>query len=72
MAPTMLSPREWQILQLLAEEKQNKEIAQDLGITVHTVEKHHTHIYEKLGLHNRTGALCWYWRNNYQDDTGNP
>ncbi len=72
MSPTPLSLREWQVLQLLAQEKPNKEIANQLGITVHTVEKHLTHIYRKLDVYSRSGAVGWYWRNEHHADTGNP
>ncbi|MGH3479462.1 MAG: response regulator transcription factor, partial [Nocardioidaceae bacterium] len=48
--------RELQVLQLLAAGKQNKEIASELYITRDTVKKHITHIFDKLGVVNRTQA----------------
>ncbi len=51
-----LSERELQVLQLLAAGKQNKEIASELYITRDTVKKHITHIFDKLGVVNRTQA----------------
>ncbi len=46
------TPREMEILRLLAEGKTNKEIAALLGITVRTVETHRAKIMLKLGLHS--------------------
>ncbi len=47
-----LSRRESQVLQLLASNKNNKEVAVNLGISVRTVEAHRRRIMEKLGLHS--------------------
>jgi DNA-binding NarL/FixJ family response regulator len=47
-----LTPRETQILQLLAEGKSNKEVAGILDISVKTVETHRTNIMRKLGVHS--------------------
>ena len=46
-----LSPREIQIVQLVAESKSNKEVSNILQLSVKTVESHRAHIMEKLGLH---------------------
>ena len=50
-----LTPSERNILKLLAENKTSKEIANDLFISVRTVENHRTHICNKLGIkgHNK-------------------
>jgi RNA polymerase sigma factor (sigma-70 family) len=47
-----LSDREREVLQLVAEGKSNKEIAQLLHVAVSTVESHRKHVMEKLKLHN--------------------
>jgi DNA-binding NarL/FixJ family response regulator len=47
----LLTPREREILQLVAEGKSNKEIAQLLNLSVYTVETHRSNIMEKLNLH---------------------
>lgn len=52
-----LSPRENEILQLLAKGLLYKEISEKLGISPHTVRLHIHNIYEKLHVHNRTEAL---------------
>jgi DNA-binding NarL/FixJ family response regulator len=49
-----LTDREKQVLKLVAEGKSNKEVADDLGISVKTAMTHREHVMEKLGLHNRT------------------
>lgn len=56
-----LSRREWQVLALLAQGKSNPEISQQLIISIHTVEKHLTHLYVKLTVKNRAVACQWYW-----------
>jgi DNA-binding NarL/FixJ family response regulator len=48
----LLTPREREILQLLAEGKTNKEVANLLNVSLHTVETHRGNILEKLNLHS--------------------
>lgn len=48
----LLTPREREILQLLAELKSNKEIAQRLNLSLYTVETHRRNLQEKLNLHS--------------------
>ncbi len=52
-----LSDREREILQLVAEGRTNREIADRLYISVKTVLRHRTNIMEKLGFHNRTELI---------------
>lgn len=54
-----LTPREREILKLIAEGFKNKEIARDLCISVKTVEKHRSNLMEKLDLHSAQ-ALTTY------------
>src|SRR5882724_6281070 len=49
---TRPTPREVEIIRLLAEGKANKKIAAELGITIRTVETHRAKIMLKLGLHS--------------------
>jgi ATP/maltotriose-dependent transcriptional regulator MalT len=71
--PPTLSYREWQILELLANGKSNKEIADELAIAVHTVETHLRNVYRKLAVTKRVGACQWYWAHQqYWKNTGNP
>jgi DNA-binding NarL/FixJ family response regulator len=48
----VLTNREREVLQLLAEGKSNRQIADMLYVTVNTVDTHKKHIYDKLGLHS--------------------
>lgn len=54
-----LTPREKQVLQLIAEGKSNKEIAGLLDLSVNTVSVHRANIMEALGIH-RTAELVLY------------
>jgi DNA-binding NarL/FixJ family response regulator len=55
-----LTPREEEILHLLAKGYANKEIASRLAASVETVRVHVRHIYEKLHVHSRTAAAAKY------------
>ena len=48
----LLTDREREILQLVAEGRTNKEVANILNVSLTTVETHRTHILQKLGLHS--------------------
>jgi DNA-binding NarL/FixJ family response regulator len=54
-----LSPREREVLQLIAEGNSSKQIADVLGISETTVKSHRTNLMEKLGLHD-TASLTRY------------
>lgn len=60
-----LTPREHDVLRLLAEGAGNREIAERLGVTEHTVKFHLSAIFGKLGAATRTEAvrraLRWGW-----------
>lgn len=53
---SMLTPREMQVLQLVVEGLQNKNVAERLSLSEHTVKLHMHHIMSKLGAANRTEA----------------
>jgi DNA-binding CsgD family transcriptional regulator len=53
-----LTEREAEILKLLATGQANKEIAQTLRISVHTVERHLANLYAKIGARNRADAAA--------------
>ena len=55
-----LTPREMEILPLIAQGQQNKIIAGRLGLSIHTVKLHSHNIFNQLGVSNRTGAANWY------------
>jgi ATP/maltotriose-dependent transcriptional regulator MalT len=55
--PDPLSPRELEVLTLIADGLTNREIAGRLFVGVSTVKKHIQHIYAKLDTRNRTGTI---------------
>lgn len=55
----LLTTREKEILQLLAEGKSNKEVATVLNVSPYTVETHRLHLMQKLNLHN-TAEIVLY------------
>lgn len=54
----ILSLRERQVLELMAEGMRNKEIAAALGISLDTAGMHLKHLFTKLGVHDRTAAVA--------------
>ncbi|HKN47072.1 MAG TPA: response regulator transcription factor [Candidatus Polarisedimenticolia bacterium] len=59
LPPDPLTPREREVLQLVAEGNSSKEVAKLLGITKKTAESHRTRIMEKLEIHE-TASLVRY------------
>lgn len=59
LPPDPLTPREREVLQLVAEGKTTKEAAAVLGVSVKTAESHRTRIMEKLDIHE-TASLVRY------------
>lgn len=55
----LLTDREKEVLQLLAEGKSNKEVAGILSVSVNTVDSHRMHLMQKLNLHN-TAEIVLY------------
>jgi len=55
----LLTDREKEVLQLLAQGKSNKEVAAILDLSLYTVETHRTHLMQKLNLHN-TAEIVLY------------
>jgi DNA-binding NarL/FixJ family response regulator len=53
----VLTPRQREILQLVAEGKSTKEVAQILDLSVKTVETHRAQIMERLGIHDLAGLV---------------
>ncbi len=51
-----LTKRERDILLLIRLGKSNKEVADDLGLSVNTVKTHMRNLFQKLGVSNRTQA----------------
>jgi LuxR family transcriptional regulator of csgAB operon len=62
-AQSLLTPRERQILTMIAAGAANDEIATDLKISTHTVKTHLYNIYNKLRVPNRIQAALWASKN---------
>ena len=58
-----LTPRELEILQLIAEGKSSKEIAAQLGLSANTVAVHRANIMEELGIHKTAELVTYAIRN---------
>ena len=56
-APDPLSPREHEVLQLIAEGRPTRDIARVLGVSVKTAESHRTSIMRKLGIGQTAGLV---------------
>ena len=54
-----LTARERQVLQLIAEGKSTKELADALAVTVKTAECYRSRLKEKLGIHHTAGLVCY-------------
>lgn len=63
--PDELTSREIEVLRLIADRRTNQEIADELYISVRTVERHVTNIYNKTGLGNRAEATAYAFRQNF-------
>ena len=61
-----LSVREKEVMNLIVEGLSNKQIAQRLYISDHTVKNHITNIYQKLNVSDRAQAIALYYRRNQQ------
>jgi DNA-binding CsgD family transcriptional regulator len=57
-----LSVRETDVLALVADGRSNGEIGAILGMSARTVQKHLEHVFQKLGVENRTAAAMRAWR----------
>ncbi len=55
----LLTEREREVLQLLAEGKSNKEVAALLNLSPYTVESHRTNLMQKLNLHNTADIVLY-------------
>jgi two-component system, NarL family, response regulator NreC len=58
----LLTDREKEVLQLIAEGKSNKEVATLLNLSTHTVETHRTNFMHKVGLHNTAEIVIYAMR----------
>jgi RNA polymerase sigma factor (sigma-70 family) len=52
-----LTPRQREVLQLIAEGRSTKEIAADLGLSIKTIEAHRAQVMDRLGIHDVPGLV---------------
>jgi DNA-binding CsgD family transcriptional regulator len=62
LVPDGLTPREAEVLRLLATGASNQEIADALVVSVRTVERHLLHVYDKIGARRRGEAVAYALR----------
>ena len=67
--PAGLTEREVAVLRLLAGGQSNRKIAQQLGITTRTAERHVSNLYLKIDAHGRADATTFAIRHHLLDDT---
>jgi len=64
-APAMLTPRETDVLRLIASGYTNRQIAEELQLSVRTVETHRANIMGKLGVRTRAELVRWATENRF-------
>jgi DNA-binding CsgD family transcriptional regulator len=65
--PDGLTPRELEVLRAVASGRSNKDIAHELFLSVHTVERHVANVYRKIGARNRAEAAAYATRLRLED-----
>ena len=66
--PDGLTRREVEVLRVLAQGKTNPEIGEELFISLNTVTRHLSHIYDKTGATNRVEAAIYATRHSLVED----
>lgn len=61
--PSTLTPREFDVVRLVATGMSNQQIADALGITERTVRQHMFNVMQKLDVDNRVKVALWTLRN---------
>lgn len=62
-----LTQKEIDVIQLICQEKTNKEIADDLNLSIRTIEGYRDRIFEKIGAKNAAGVVIYAIRNKIYD-----
>jgi DNA-binding NarL/FixJ family response regulator len=57
--PDGLTPREVEVLRLIAAGATNADIADRLGLSIHTIERHAANLYRRIGVHSRAEAAAY-------------
>jgi DNA-binding CsgD family transcriptional regulator len=72
MRPGLITPRQQEVLALLVQGKSNREIAEVLGLSEHTVKVHNAAIFRVLGVTSRTEALVAVRAQNHAREPSAP
>jgi DNA-binding CsgD family transcriptional regulator/tetratricopeptide (TPR) repeat protein len=64
---SVLSPRECEVLRLVAEGLTNRMIAEELGLSVKTVDRHVSNIFRKIDVSSRAAATAWAYQHAVVD-----
>jgi PAS domain S-box-containing protein len=65
-----LTPREWQVLGLMAQGQGTGEMAVAMTVSTSTVRNHVQNILDKLGVHSRLGAIAYAYQNGLIESNG--
>jgi DNA-binding NarL/FixJ family response regulator len=65
-----LTPRETDILRLMAKGHSNTSIAEELSLAESTIRKHATQIYRKINAESAREAIAWAWQNGIMSREG--
>jgi len=71
-APLGLTPRELEVIELVAAGRTNREIASELVLSVRTVDRHVSRIFQKLGVKSRIAALSAFERRRQPQPPAQP
>jgi len=66
---SVTSPREHQVIELVAQGLKNCEVAEIIGTTEHVVKNYLRIIFDKLGVWNRLELALWYEARRYESPT---
>jgi DNA-binding CsgD family transcriptional regulator len=66
--PLPLTKREREVVEWIAAGKRNREIAEILGCSSRTIQKHVQHILEKLHLETRTAVCVWWYEGQLDNE----
>lgn len=64
----MLTPKQWQVIPLVAQGLSNRDIGQRVGITPNVARNILRDIYDRMGFSNRLELALWYTK--YEHDHG--
>jgi DNA-binding CsgD family transcriptional regulator len=61
------TPRELEMLALMAERMNDRQIAAHFDVEISTIHKHTENLFKALGVHSRADAVAWYWARRYRE-----